>query len=106
MDIDPSTISFATLLTLEGIVIAGAIVTAFVALLRNVFPAITVSGAAMAFGVSAVLYALAAAATGASSFDPLLRVFVAWLSCATTSVGIHSAVTHSPLPKLVEGLRG
>lgn len=89
-------ITFASFLVPEGVVIAGALVTAFVELLKGVFPGLSerVSGALMAFILTAILYVLTAIAVPPGAPDGYLTVFAAWLSCATTAVGIHSTVSH------------
>lgn len=89
-------ITFASLLTPEGLVIAGAIITSLVELIKRVMPAIDerVSGALMAFVLSAILYVLAGIATGVGTLDAGLTVFMAWLACATAAVGINSTISH------------
>lgn len=89
-------LTFADLLTAEGALIAGGIVTTLVELIKRVVPTIDarVSGALMAFVLSAVLYVLAALATNVADLNAGLLVFLAWLSCATSAIGISSAVTH------------
>ena len=89
-------ITFASLLTPEGIVIAGGLITSLVELIKRVLPTIDarVSGALQAFILSAVLYVLAGIATSVGSLDAGLTVFMAWLACATAAVGINSTVTH------------
>ena len=89
-------LTFASFLTPAGVVAAAAVVTSLVALLKSVFPVVAekVSGAVIAFGLTGVLYVLTAFAVGVNSLDAALGVFLAWLSCATSSVGIHSTVTH------------
>jgi hypothetical protein len=52
------------------------------------------SGAALAFGLSAVLDLLAGIATCVDALDAALVVFVARLTCATSAVGVHSTVTN------------
>jgi hypothetical protein len=71
-------------------------VTTLVEVLKTAWgrESIPVSGAALAFGLSAVLYLLAGIATGVGSLDAGLVVFVAWLTCATSAVGVHSTITH------------
>ncbi len=93
-------LTFASLLTPEGVVAAAAFITSIVALLKYTFPPLDarISGALLAFAFSAVLYVLAAFATGANTLDAGLALFVAWVSCATGSVGIHSAVSHVTAP--------
>lgn len=90
-------ITFASLLEPSGVVIAAAAITAFVELIKGTFTAIDerVSGALMAFTLSAVLYVLTAFSVGTTTLDTGLVVFLAWLSCATSAVGIKSAATHA-----------
>jgi mevalonate kinase len=84
-------ITFAALLTAAGAGIAAAITTSVVELLKRVFDP-PVSGALLAFAASAALYVLAGIATGADTLDEALVVFLAWLTCATAAVGIHSTI--------------
>lgn len=90
-------LTFAAFLTPAGVVAAAAAITMLVQLLKGVFPTIDarVSGAILAFSLSAVLYAATAAATGLPTWDAGLTVFLAWLSCATSSVGIKAATDHA-----------
>jgi hypothetical protein len=87
--------TFADLLTPAGVVIAAAIVTSLIELIKYSFPVIDarISGAVMAFVGSAVLYILVAFAVGVQTLDQALAVFLAWLSCATSAVGIKSTVS-------------
>mgnify|MGYP001581091473 CR=1 FL=1 len=89
------TVTFASLLTPEGIVVAAALVTTLVEFIKRL-TGTDFAGAWIAFALSAALYVLAAIATNvAASPTPLdagLAVFLAWLACATSSVGIHSTV--------------
>lgn len=89
--------TFESLLTPEGVVVAAGLTTALVALIRNVMPFIDakVSGALMAFVFTGILYVLAAVSVGVPTLDAGLLVFMAWVSCATSAVGIHSAVQHT-----------
>ena len=86
--------TFASFLTAEGIVVAGALITAFVQLIKGVFPVIDerVPGAVMAFVLSGVLYVLTAIVVGIGSPDAALTVVASWLACATASVGVYSTV--------------
>lgn len=88
--------TFESLLTPEGITGAAVLTTTFVALIKGVFPVIDarVSGALMAFVLTAVLYILTAFATKPADLNGLLTVFSAWLIAATAAVGIKSAATH------------
>ena len=90
-DLTPSVITFAFLLTAAGVGIAAGIITAVVALLLKTFPSIRthVTGAALAFALSGILFILAGVSVGADSLDEGLVVFVAWLTCATAAVGVH-----------------
>ena len=94
---DPTSITFADLLTQAGVVTAALIVTTLVQLIKGVFPLLDarVSGALMAFILSAVLYVFVGLATGVTSLDLGLTVFLAWLSCATSAVGIKAGIDHA-----------
>lgn len=87
-------ITFAALLTAAGTGIAAGIITALVELLKVVAgPVVTkLSGAGVAFIASAILYVLAGIATGVNTLDGALVIFVAWLTCATSAVGIHASI--------------
>lgn len=89
-------ITFESLITPAGVVVAAGIVTALVQLIKGVFPVIDekVSGALQAFVLTAVLYILVAVTVPQESVNGLLAVFLAWLSCATSAVGIKSTVDH------------
>ena len=89
-------ITFASLLTPEGAVAFAAVVTGFIAVVKYTFPVIDarVSGALMAFVLTAIAYVLCAVSVGTTTLDAGLLVFVAWLGCATSAVGIHSTATH------------
>jgi predicted membrane protein len=90
-------ITFASLLEPAGVVVAAGLITGFVQLIKTTFTVLDarVSGALMAFVLSAILYVLAAFATSVSTLDAGLVVFMAWLGCATSSVGIKSTVDHA-----------
>ncbi len=94
LDPTPGTITFAVLLTAAGAGVAAAIITSLVELVKRVAPAVAarLSGGALAFIFSAVLFILAGIAVGADSLDEGLVVFLAWLACATSAVGIHSTL--------------
>lgn len=89
-------LTFASFLTPTGIVAAAALITGFIQLIKSVFTVVDarVSGALMAFVFSAILYVLTAFATGVTSPDAGLAVFMAWLACATSSVGIKATSDH------------
>lgn len=88
--------TFASFLTPEGIIVAGSLITAFIALLKSVFPAIDakVSGAIMAFILSAILYLVTALVIGLPDADAYLTLIASWLACATAAVGVHSTVKY------------
>lgn len=90
------TITFAGLLTPEGAVAGALVITLLIQLLKAALPTLDarVSGALMAFILSAILYVFAGLSTGVPTLDAGLAVFIAWLSCATSSVGIKSASDH------------
>jgi dipeptide/tripeptide permease len=86
-------LTFEALATPGGVVVAAGIVTAIVQLLKSVFPGLSdrVNGLQQAFLLTAALYI-----TGALVLSPLdangyLGIFLAWLSCATSAVGIYEA---------------
>lgn len=89
---DPQAVTFAVLLTAAGTAIAASIVTAVVELLKLTFGPLPGTGAMWAFVLSALLYAMGGFATGVSTLDQALAIFLAWLACATASVGIHSTI--------------
>lgn len=90
------TLTFAALLTPEGAVAFAAVVTGFIALLKYTFPPLDakVSGALLAFTFTAIGYFLCGVSVGVATLDGGLLVFVAWIGCATSSVGINSSVSH------------
>lgn len=101
VDVIPDSITFAVLLTAAGTGIAAGIITALVALVERVFPNLVarLTGATVAFVLSAILYVLAGIAVGVSTLDAGLVVFVAWLTCATAAVGVHQVVIKGALSK-------
>lgn len=92
--------TFAAFLSPEGIVVAGGLITAFVQLIKTVFPIIDakVSGAIMAFGLSAIVYAITAVVVGISTPDQGLTVIASWLACATAAVGVYSTTKFATAP--------
>jgi len=96
----PDDITFAVLLTAAGTGIASGLVTGLVALLRASMPVfMSISGAALAFVLSAILYVLAGIAVHVDSLDRGLVVFVAWLTCAASAVGINQVIARGALTK-------
>ena len=101
-------VTFAALLTAAGAGIAAGIVTGTVSLVKTALANTVVGtwdGAIMAFALSAVLYVLAAVATGVNTLDAGLGVFLAWLTCATAAVGLHK-VAVKPVVKAVQNEDG
>lgn len=90
--------TFASFLTPEGIVVAGGLITALIQLVKAtpVFSQITdrVSGATMAFSVSALLYVITALVVMPATPDAALTLVAAWIACATASVGAYASVRH------------
>ena len=79
-----------------GLVIAAGIVSGLIEVIKNALPWLgeRVSGAAMAFVITAILYALDGAATGVSTLDAGLGIFMAWLACLTAAMGIKGGSSH------------
>lgn len=92
--------TFAAMLTPEGIVVAGGLITAFVQLVKTVFPIVDekVPGAIMAFTLSAVLYVATAVVVGVPTPDAYLTVIASWLACATAAVGVYSTAKFAGKP--------
>ena len=92
-------VSFSDLVTPAGAVISAGIIVMLVELLKKSFPMLDerFAGSTMAFFISAILYTatlLALMSTGVvSSPDGALGVFLAWLSAATSAVGIKNTYT-------------
>ena len=82
----PNGLTFEQLLLPPGIVVAGAIISGLVQLLKRVFPNLPLNGLQQAFIYSVVLYVLTAFAVGVSSLNDGLLVFTAWLTCAGAAV--------------------
>ena len=97
-------VTFASLVTPAGVVIAAGIITGLIQLVKASIPAIdaAVSGAAMAFVVSAALYVIVAVTLNGdgtiTNANGYLGVFLAWLSAATSAVGIKSTFDHVSSP--------
>ena len=82
-------ITFASLVTPPGIVVAAGLVTSLVALLKASLPPVqTANGATLAFVFSALLYAVTAAVLNPPTPDGFLLIFAAFLACGTSAVGI------------------
>lgn len=106
MDPLPDSLTFEAFLTAAGAGVAAAIITSLVTLIQRAMPDVfnRVTGAALAFMLSAILYVLTGIAVGVDSLNDGLIVFVAWLTCSTAAVGVHQVVarqaitTHSTPP--------
>lgn len=96
MQPDTSFITFAQLLTPGGVVVAAATVLALVEVIKAGIPVIDrhVSGATMAFALSGVLYILTALALPQATADGYLAIAFAWISCATSAMGIRAGADH------------
>ena len=92
-----SPVTFSSFLTPTGVVAAAAVVTTLIQLIKGVFPAIDarISGALLAFILTGILYILTAVSVGVADANAGLAIFLAWLACATSAVGIKSATTHA-----------
>ncbi len=89
-------VTFASFLTPEGLLVAAALITTLIQVIKTAIPTLDarVSGALMAFVISAVLYVLTAIATAVASPDAGLTVFAAWLACAGVAMGIKAGADH------------
>lgn len=85
-------VTFADLLTPAGAIIAAGIVTTAANVIKSY---VGLAGIWVAGAISAVLYVLAAVATNVSTLDAGLTVFLAWLACSASAVGLHSATTYA-----------
>lgn len=90
MPTDP--ITFASLLDPAGAIIAAGLVSTFAQIVKTYtgWAGVWIAGAA-----SAVLYILAAIATGVSTLDAGLTVFLSWMACAASATGLHSTVRYA-----------
>lgn len=98
MQPDTTALTFAALVTAPGIAAAGALTTTVIALLKRTIPVLdaNLSGAVMAFLLTAFLYAIGFVAAGLPTTpDGALLWFVSWVTCATAAVGVHSAAQHT-----------
>lgn len=95
--VDDGGLTVEMLLSAAGAGIAAVIVASFVELLKKVFPPLDarVSGAFMAFTVTAILYIWVWFASGPATANEQLSLIVAWLTCATAAVGANSVVKHT-----------
>lgn len=89
--------TLGSLLTPQGIITAGLIVTTLVATLKGVFPTIDarISGALMSFIISAILYVFVGLATSVATLDAAFVVFTAWLAVSSAAIGIKAGLDHA-----------
>jgi hypothetical protein len=86
-------ITFASLLDAAGAGVAAGIITALISVIKTSIPATANwHGATLAFILSAVLYVFVGLSVGVSTLDAGLGVFIAWLTCAASAVGLHEVV--------------
>jgi hypothetical protein len=88
--------TFADLLTPEGMVIAAAMIVTLVQVVKAAIPMLDarVSGGLMAFIASALLYIGAAIVLPKETVDVLLQTFAAWLVVASSAMGIKAGADH------------
>lgn len=97
---DPTTLTFAFLITPPGILVAAGFTTTFVQIIKGTFPTIDarISGLMLAFFFDAILYATAALALVGNgtivTADGILWIFAAWLACVAGASGIKAGFTH------------
>jgi hypothetical protein len=89
-------VTFESFLTPAGLLVAAGLITTLIEIIKTAFPVIDarVSGAAMAFVLSALLYIATAWAVTVPTANAGLEVFAAWLACAASAIGIKSGATH------------
>jgi hypothetical protein len=90
-------ITFDSFVTPEGMLVAGALISGLVEVLKAVFPALNerVSGAIQAFSLSAILYGITAFVLAPSDPNAYLGIFAAWLGVAATAVGVRETLVHA-----------
>lgn len=97
---DPTTLTFAFLITPPGILVAAGFTTTFVQIIKGTFPTIDarISGLMLAFFFDAIVYLLAAVALVGNgtiaSADGTLWIFTAWLGCVAGASGIKASFSH------------
>lgn len=89
-------VTFEDFLTPAGLTIAAALVTGFIQVLKATFAGLDarVSGALMAFVITAVLYAATGFAVPPHDPNGVLTIFLAWLGCAEVAIGIKATADH------------
>lgn len=89
-------LTLATILLGAGAFPAAAVIRQLIEVLKVAFPSIdaNVSGARQAFLLSLILYVVAWLAVGDRSPEGAFAAVLVWLACATSAIGIDSALTH------------
>jgi hypothetical protein len=89
-------VTLALLLAPGGGFLAASIIRQLVEVLKVAIPRLDarVSGALQAFVLSAVLYTVVYLAIGTATAESVFAAFLGFLSCATSAVGINSAIDH------------
>jgi hypothetical protein len=95
MNVDVN-LTLAALFTAGGAVAGAAIIRQLIEVLKVAFPVIDqrLSGATMAFILSAVLYVLAWIAVGGRDADGIFLGVTSWIACAVAAIGINATVDH------------
>lgn len=88
-------ITFASLATTTGAVVAAGIIFGTIQVLKGAFPNFVsrITGAGLAFVLSAILYVITAIVLAPGNADGYLVIFIAWLNCALAAVGIHATTS-------------
>ena len=100
-DIDPQALTFGFFITPPGIITAGSFTAVFVQMIKGLFPTLDakVSGALQAFFFTSLLYIITAVVLAGNgtllSPDGFLWVFAAWLTCASSAIGVKAGFTHA-----------
>jgi hypothetical protein len=89
-------LTLATLLLGAGAFPAAAVIRQLIEVLKVAIPEIdrNISGARQAFLLSLVLYVVAWVAVGDKSAEGAFAAVLVWLACATSAIGINSALDH------------
>lgn len=89
-------LTWAALLTAGGAGAAALVVRQLIQVIKVALPAVDarVSGALMAFVLTAAAYVAAFFFGGDGTPNGALMAFISWLTCATAAIGIDSAWSH------------
>lgn len=99
--IDPATLTFGFFITPPGMLAAGAFTSVFVQMMKGYFPTLDakVSGALQSLFFTSLLYiatGLVLASEGiVNGPNGILWVFIAWLTVASSAIGIKAGFTHA-----------